>query len=97
MPYMFLTLEVSKLSGWLKAFAFCRESKGGACDAGRGADREAGGREARWRKRRARGRPDSRLGDQGTRGAHCEHVAHGRDIGGVEAQRLVERRCALPS
>jgi hypothetical protein len=46
MPYMFLTLEVSKLSGWLKAFAFCRESKGGACDAGRGADREAGGREA---------------------------------------------------
>ena len=26
---MFVTLEVSKLSGWLNAFAFCRESKGG--------------------------------------------------------------------
>ena len=29
MPYMLVTLEVSKLSGWLNAFAFCRESKGG--------------------------------------------------------------------
>ena len=25
-----------------------------------------------------------------------EHVAHVRDAGGVEAQRLVERRCVLP-
>ena len=29
MERMFVTLEVSKLSGWLNAFAFCRESKGG--------------------------------------------------------------------
>ena len=29
MPYMFVTLEVSKLSGWLNADADCRESKGG--------------------------------------------------------------------
>ena len=29
MPYMFLTLEVSKLSGWLNADAPCRWSKGG--------------------------------------------------------------------
>ena len=29
MPYMFVTLEVSKVSGWLNAFAFCRESEGG--------------------------------------------------------------------
>ena len=26
-----------------------------------------------------------------------EHVLHVRDLGGVEAQRLIERRCALPS
>ena len=31
------------------------------------------------------------------RGAHVEHVAHVRDAGRVEAQRLVERRRALPS
>ena len=30
-------------------------------------------------------------------GAHPEHVDHVRDAGGVEAQRLVERRRALPS
>ena len=29
MPHMFVTLDVSKLSGWLNAFADCRESKGG--------------------------------------------------------------------
>ena len=27
--FMFVTLEVSKLSGWLNAYAACRESKGG--------------------------------------------------------------------
>eukprot|EP00964_Phaeocystis_antarctica_P109358 scaffold73841_cov52-Phaeocystis_antarctica.AAC.2 len=31
------------------------------------------------------------------RGAHCEHAAHIRDAGRVEAQRLVERRRVLPS
>ena len=35
MAAMFVTLDVSKLSGWLKAAAFCRiESR--ACDEGRG-------------------------------------------------------------
>ena len=29
MPAMFVTLDVSKLSGWLNADAYCRESKGG--------------------------------------------------------------------
>ena len=29
MPYMVVTLDVSKLSGWLKNGACCRESKGG--------------------------------------------------------------------
>jgi len=40
------------------------------------------------RARHARGRPDSRLGGQGKRGAHPEHVAHVRDLGGVEAEWL---------
>ena len=29
MPYMLVTLEVSKVSGWLNADADCRESNGG--------------------------------------------------------------------
>jgi hypothetical protein len=51
----------------------------------------------RRRKRHALGRADSRLGGQGTRGAHVEHVAHVRDIGRVQAQQLVEGVRALPS
>ena len=44
MPYMFVTLEVSKLSGWLNADACCRESKRRAFGEGRGAEyREAEG------------------------------------------------------
>ncbi len=35
--------------------------------------------------RHARRWPDSRLGGQGTRIAHVEHVVHGRDAGGVPA------------
>ena len=34
---------------------------------------------------------------QDTRGAHVEHGDHGRDLGRVEAEQLVERRRALPS
>ena len=34
---------------------------------------------------------------QGTCGAHVEHPAHARDLGRVEAERLVERRRVLPS
>jgi hypothetical protein len=41
--------------------------------------------------------PTQGWGAKGTRGAHGEHVVHGRDAGGVEAQRLVEGRRALPS
>jgi hypothetical protein len=100
MLLMRVTLEVSKLSGWLKADACCRV-EGRACDAGgRGASREGGGpgvvaaRQAACTGKR----PDSRLGGQGhARRAHLEHVAHGRDAGGVKAQRLVEGRRGLPS
>ena len=42
MPYMFVTLDVSKLSGWLNADADCRVERR-AYDAKRGAGWEAGG------------------------------------------------------
>jgi len=37
------------------------------------------------------------VGGQGTRGAHREHGEHVCDLGGVKAQRLIERRRDLPS
>ena len=40
MASMVVTLDVSKLSGWLNADACCRVERR-ACDAGRGAAREA--------------------------------------------------------
>ena len=62
MAYMFVTLEVSRLSGWLKARAVCRVEGRGMCDAGRGAGREAGGRGAAAAQAACTGgRPDSRL------------------------------------
>ena len=36
-------------------------------------------------------------GPEGTREAHLEHALHGRDLGGVKAQRLVELLRALPA
>eukprot|EP00964_Phaeocystis_antarctica_P018608 scaffold10266_cov58-Phaeocystis_antarctica.AAC.3 len=36
-------------------------------------------------------------GGQGTREAHSEHAVHGRDLGRVEAERLVEHPRVLPS
>ena len=44
MANVFVTLDVSQLSGWLKVYAYCRERKQcTADDAGRAAGREAGG------------------------------------------------------
>ena len=40
MAPMFVTLDVSKLSGWLNAYACCRVERR-ACDAGRGTAQEA--------------------------------------------------------
>ena len=96
---MFVTLDVSKLSGWLNADADCRVERR-ACDAGRGAGpgcgRQGVGRGRR--KQRAEGRGSvQNLGRQGRRGAHPEHPEHVRDAGRAEAQRLVESRGALPS
>ena len=84
MSRMVVTLDVSKLSGWLNACASCRVERG-ACDAGRGAAR--GRREGvgwRRRKRHVHGEgPTQGWGSQGTRGAHVEHAAHVSDTGGV--------------
>jgi len=97
MPYMFVTLDVSKLSAWLNADAYCRVERG-ACNAGRGAAREACGRWVAAAQSARTGRDRTQgCGSQGTRGAHLEHALHGRDLGRVEAERLVERRRGLPS
>jgi hypothetical protein len=95
---MSVTLEVSKLSGWLKADAACRVD-GRACDAG-GGEVRAGRREGLGWWRHTSGMHGNGLtqglGAKGTREAHDEHAVHGRDAGGVEAQRLVEGRRGLP-
>ena len=49
------------------------------------------------RRRKQQQGPDCGGGGQGTRGAHLKHARHVCDAGRVEAQRLVERRRALPS
>ena len=54
---------------------------------GPGGGRAWGGRGASGMHGKARLKA---VGGQGTRGAHVEHVAHVRDLGGVQAQRLVE-------
>eukprot|EP00964_Phaeocystis_antarctica_P045731 scaffold26341_cov62-Phaeocystis_antarctica.AAC.3 len=64
----------------------------GARYTGRGA--AGGGRPRRTQRAGEGATADWGQGTQG--GAHVEHVAHGCDAGGVEAQRLVERRRVLP-
>eukprot|EP00964_Phaeocystis_antarctica_P064762 scaffold39005_cov47-Phaeocystis_antarctica.AAC.1 len=95
---MSVTLDVSKLSGWLKADAPCRVENR-AYDAGRGAEREAEGVGAvAAQARRAWRAADLKAGEaEGTRGAHHKHVPHARDLGRVESQRLVEHHRLLPS
>ena len=88
---MVVTLEVSKLSGWLNDDAPCRESNEGHTVWGVVGRREAtGDRGASSVQGRARLQIRTEAG-HGWGGAHVEHVAHGCDAGGVEAQRLVER------
>eukprot|EP00964_Phaeocystis_antarctica_P058916 scaffold34965_cov68-Phaeocystis_antarctica.AAC.4 len=66
---------------------------GGGAACGPGCGRAGGGSGASC----ALGGPNYRGCWQGTRGAHREHGRHAFDAGGIEAQRLVERRRALPS
>ena len=95
-PAMFVTLDVSRLRGWLNADARCRVEReiiGGGATCGQAGGRV--GRGGRWRKQQ--GGRDCGGSGQGTRGAHVKHARHGSDAGRVEAQRLVERGCTLPS
>ena len=78
---MIVTLEVSRLSGWLNARADCQE----AAEVGR-----------QSRCTQCAGEGSTVDSGQAQGGAHVEHVAHGRDAGGVEAQRLVELTRVLP-
>ena len=92
-----VTLDVSKVSGWLNADARCRVGRRGVrCGARCG---PGGGRI--WAGGSARSACTARgAGCEGWVGlghAHDEHIAHVRDAGRVEAQRLVERRRGLPS
>ena len=85
MYHMFVTLEVSKLSGWLNADAYCRESKGEHTVReevqSTGRPEAAGDRRARGMQGRAR----LQIGGRARGGAHGEHVAHVCDAGGIEA------------
>ena len=95
MLVMTVTLEVLKLSGWLNADAYCRESNGGHAMRGKvqtGKPEVAADRGARSVQERAR----LQIGSRARGGAHVEHALHGCDAGGVEAQWLVEHRRVLP-
>ena len=101
MLFMSVTLEVLKLRGWLNPhrlndpFGSCRGSKEGRAMGGEVQTERpevAGGHGARGVQERAR----LQIWGKARRGAHVEHVSHVCDAGGVEAQRLVERRRALP-
>ena len=94
MPLIFVTLDVSRLSGWLNADAPCRVTTG--AHRGRYPGIEAGGGGAGARSVCTED-PAWTLGGTAREGAHHEHVVHVWDAGRVEAQRLVERRRVLPS
>ena len=94
MSPMSVTLDVSKLSGWLNARASCRGEREAWEEMGDMRGRATGGRGAGAGQ--AVRREDCGVCWQGTRGAYRKHLFHGRDSGCVEAQRLVEHRHALP-
>eukprot|EP00964_Phaeocystis_antarctica_P031199 scaffold17666_cov66-Phaeocystis_antarctica.AAC.4 len=87
---MAVTLEVSKLSGWLNANACCRESKGGHTVRGEGAGREAGGGGRPRRTQRA-GEGAAANGGRAWGEAHEEHGVRRCDAGRLfKIQRPVE-------
>ena len=100
---MSVTLEVSKLSGWLNVDAPCQVPKRGRAHAVRGEVwpgwREDGGRPLGDRGASSvQGRARLQVGGRARGGAHipAEHPVHVCDAGGVEAQRLVEPIHELP-
>eukprot|EP00964_Phaeocystis_antarctica_P012644 scaffold6966_cov30-Phaeocystis_antarctica.AAC.1 len=87
MAFMDLTLDVSKVTGWLNADAPCRVERR-PCDAGRGAGGVKCGRACGAGAAQAvcRVGPSEGWGQRkGERGAHPEHIAHVRDAGRVPA------------
>ena len=105
MPAMLVTLDVTTSSGLLKFFVFCRVAGRGHMKQGEGwtGRRECGRRVGRQQAvdeaafaRSVQKRARLQIGSRARGGAHGEHVLHGCDAGGVEAQRLVERLSALP-
>ena len=102
MPLIFVTLDVSRCSGWLKADAPCRFTTG-LSGQGIPGDRGYQGLVAGGHGGCAGARsvctedPDWTLGGTAREGAaHVEHIVHVRIPGRVETQRLVERRRLLP-
>eukprot|EP00964_Phaeocystis_antarctica_P009991 scaffold5448_cov59-Phaeocystis_antarctica.AAC.3 len=92
---MVVTLDVSKLSGWLNACAFCQVTP-------RHVEGDTGGWETRGRVGGGvavhTACTEELTGPRHTRGgAHLKHAVHVLDTGRVEAQRLIERVRALPS
>eukprot|EP00964_Phaeocystis_antarctica_P061926 scaffold37044_cov60-Phaeocystis_antarctica.AAC.2 len=86
---MVVTLDVTRLSGWLNADADCRVERR-AYDAGRDAGGRGGGTSS------VQGRDRLQIRGRARGGAHAKHLIHECDAGGVEAQRLVERPRKLP-
>eukprot|EP00964_Phaeocystis_antarctica_P090254 scaffold57707_cov44-Phaeocystis_antarctica.AAC.1 len=99
MAPMLVTLDVSKLSGWLNADALCRVQREAYKERVGGARALGGGGASRGMTQLWRLLAGSNCGGcwHGTRGAHSEHELHVCDAGGDEAQRLVERIRELPS
>ena len=86
MKLMVVTLDVSRLSGWLNADAPCRV-EGVLHDVGQGAGKETGGAWGEGCARSLQGK--ARLGAWHAR-AHRKHAEHACDAGGVETKRLVK-------
>eukprot|EP00964_Phaeocystis_antarctica_P157292 scaffold127415_cov63-Phaeocystis_antarctica.AAC.1 len=86
---MSVTLDVSKLNGWLNAYALCRESKGGHTVREEVQARCGTGGGRRWATAaHAACTREGSTADWGLKtwgGAHVEHLAHGCDFGGIPA------------
>ena len=99
-PFMFVTLDVTQLSGWLNFLAPCQGSQalGIRCEASC-----LPGRREAVSVHRGGQLSQLQIGEQiggctgGAQGrAHCEHARHVRDAGRLEVKRLIEVRRVLP-
>ena len=102
-PFMLVTLDVSKLSGWLKANAACRAkgryaTRGEVCADWKVGELKGVGQRRAQAPRTLRTHDYEGLGGRArARRAHLEHPIHIRYSGRVEVQRLVKLLRALPS